>query len=285
MFHDCSKYIRDWLLKQPHVKEESLTDWLLFEISQKNPAIYYKAFSRYEESLNGADWEWWILTSESTSTTCSNSFSAYRFLVQAKKLLNDGKDNYPYLHYGNKNGLQIDLLTRKAKLCNAFPLYMYYSATEPEIKEQMKNLHFVDKATLSWCSNCLNGCFLSNAYDVYDLLFSGGRKHLVDTELLNRSYKLSLLDKVFEYTINSRDDLLTIFNNKIVEHLNSDKNSVSHSAQGIYGIKHKGKGIPSYLSIFVKQHNVSLDWFEAEMRHTLPDVDGIGVIDLRDKII
>lgn len=35
MFHECSKYVYDWVSRQNHVKEESLTDWLLYEISKK----------------------------------------------------------------------------------------------------------------------------------------------------------------------------------------------------------------------------------------------------------
>lgn len=285
MFHNCSAYIRDWLLQQPHVKEESLTDWLLFEISQNNPAIYYQAFSRHEESQNGADWEWWILTSDKMSTTYSkypNAFNAYRFFVQAKKLLSDGGDNYPNLHYGNRNGLQIDLLIENAKLHHAFPLYMYYSATEPELKEQKKNCCFVDGLTLDWCAECLNGCFLSNAYDVYNLLFFNGRKRLIDVEMLNHSYKVSLLDKLFNIPMDSVERLLTIFNNKIVEYLNPGMNHNSYLTQGIYGIKHYGEGIPSYLSLFVERHNKNLAWFESQMRHSLPNVGGVGVIDLRN---
>jgi hypothetical protein len=30
---DASSYVHDWLMEQPTAKEESLTDWLLFDIS------------------------------------------------------------------------------------------------------------------------------------------------------------------------------------------------------------------------------------------------------------
>lgn len=202
--------------------------------------------------------------------------------MQAKKLLDNKSDNYPYLHYGNKNGLQIDLLTEKATLYNAFPLYMYYSATEPEIQEQKNHLHLVDGSTLNWCASCSNGCFLSNAYDVYDLLFSTGRKRLLDIELLNHSYKLSLLDKLFACQMDNRERLLSTFNRKAVAYLEATKRNAHDSLSGISGIKHYGKGIPSYLSLFVERHNEDLVWFESEMRHVLPAVGGIGVIDLRE---
>ena len=34
-----SEYIREWISKQPAVKEESLTDFLLFQLSEKVPRI------------------------------------------------------------------------------------------------------------------------------------------------------------------------------------------------------------------------------------------------------
>ena len=118
LFHDVSKYIYDWMKRQQHVKEESLTDWLLYNISQQCNFIYYQAFSRHEESKNGSDWEWWILTSDNSE---KREFNAYRFLVQAKKLLPNNNDNFPLISYGNKNGLQIDLLINFAKNRNALP--------------------------------------------------------------------------------------------------------------------------------------------------------------------
>lgn len=279
LFHHCSLYISNWMTRQPHVKEESLTDWLLFEISQNNPCIYYQAFSRHEEATNGADWEWWILTSDSPQNTYS--FNAYRFLVQAKKLLDNTRDNYPGLSYANKSGLQIDLLTQKARNYNAFPLYMYYSTAEPDIKEQLNNLHFIDKSTLDWCASCQNGCFLSSAYDVYKLLFSSGRRKLFDTNLVNYSYKLSLLDIVFSYPCKEREHLLSIFNRKVIDYLQKESKSTLYYTSGVDGIRHYGNGIPDYLSIFVKQHNQEISWFESEMKYSLPDIDGLGVIDLR----
>mgnify|MGYP000976279623 CR=1 FL=1 len=105
LFHNTSEYIYKWLQQQPFVKEESLTDWLLYNISQKTDKVYYKTFTHHEEALNGTDWEWWIITNE------YSKMQAYRFLVQAKKLKSKD-DNYPLLSYGNRNGLQIDLLIK-----------------------------------------------------------------------------------------------------------------------------------------------------------------------------
>ena len=36
VFHEVSRECLEWMEKQPSVKEESLTDWLLYEVSKKN---------------------------------------------------------------------------------------------------------------------------------------------------------------------------------------------------------------------------------------------------------
>ncbi len=60
--HQSSGFVRKWIAKQPAVKEESLTDWLLFDVSTRLPNVLYHAFTRHEEARHtGADWEWWLL--------------------------------------------------------------------------------------------------------------------------------------------------------------------------------------------------------------------------------
>lgn len=182
LFHKASETVYNWLLKQSNVKEESLTDWLLFFISENSTNIYYKEFTRHKEANNGADWEWWVLTSG-----YDNSLRAYRFLVQAKKLVGHGRDNYPLLSYGNRNGYQIDLLMKSAKYKYAFPLYMYYSISPVDIDEQFNDFLFIDKSIIGWCENCVNGCYLSPASKVYSELYNKPRHTLKDSDLLNKS--------------------------------------------------------------------------------------------------
>lgn len=195
MFHDCSEHIYNWIRDQNHVKEESLTDWLLYEISQQCPLVYYKAFSRHEEAQNGSDWEWWVLTSDSNNL---NKFNAYRFVVQAKKLLSNNQDNYRIINYTNHYGTQIDLLLDFAKNRNALPLYMYYSIGTPDILKQIENVTYLSESTIRWCESCTNGCFLTLDSDVYDLVYKTARKKISDCQLLNHSFKLSLLDIGFD---------------------------------------------------------------------------------------
>lgn len=112
---EASCYVRRWINKQPSVGEESLTDWLLMEVSEKIDKIKYQSFTRHQEArITGADWEWWFLYPH----------IAYKFRVQAKKTY---VNNYGSLNYTNKHGKQIDKLINDAKNKNFIPLYAFYS--------------------------------------------------------------------------------------------------------------------------------------------------------------
>ena len=274
MFHQCSAFIYEWLLKQVHVKEESLTDWLLYDISSSNPNIYYKAFSRHEESMNGADWEWWILTAD---PYYKDKYNGYRFLVQAKKLWPNNQDNYSLLSYGNKNGFQIDLLLNEARYRNAYPLYMFYTTTQPDITEQIKNIQFIKEETLRWCDGFNNGCFLSDAGSISEILFNLPRHKIFDTEVLNHSLKLSLLDKLFQ-DLSKSDHIFNKLNQRLIKLGGMD----SQYKDGVYGIKHSGRGIPNYLKIFVERQGQDLSWLEREMKYEMGEIGGLAVIDLRE---
>lgn len=74
---DSSMEVKNWIDQQNGVKEESITDWLLYNMSKNSRgSILYHGFSRHEESCNGADWDWWI--------ACGHGY--LRLRVQAKRL-------------------------------------------------------------------------------------------------------------------------------------------------------------------------------------------------------
>lgn len=248
VFHFTSRNIKMWMMEQPHVKEESLTDWLLFNISKSIPSVYYQAFSRHEEAENGADWEWWILTSDSYIK--SSSFNAYRFFVQAKKLTNTG-DNYSRLNYGNKNGLQIDLLIENAKAYHAFPFYMFYTTSEPDLDEQKKNIPFVDQKELDWCASCENGCFLSDTNDIFQLIYGATRSRIDDIELLNHSFKLSLLDRLFAPSDCTPECILSAFNEQMVRG-RLEQNNLFYQPTGVRGIGRR-KVTPIFFDVFLSK--------------------------------
>jgi hypothetical protein len=124
-------YVRNWQLAQPAVKEESLTDWMLYEIDQQCIDVHYKAVSRPEEAkVTGADWEWWILFDD----------GFVRLRVQAKKL--SGGNNYAGLAYANAHGMQIQKLIQDSASVGAFPAYVFYSPNAPSPAWAPEGAHF-----------------------------------------------------------------------------------------------------------------------------------------------
>ena len=194
------------------------------------------------------------------------------FWYRPKKLYLYTRDNYPLLSYSNKNGMQIDLLINEAKYKDALPLYMFYSTGESDINEQMKNNPWLSEETFRWCEDCENGCYISLASAVYELLLRL-KAEILDGDLLNCSFKLSLCDLLF---VRDAERLLNRMNQILIQ-----KEQNRNNLPGVIGIKHYRKGIPDYLKMFVERREEDLSWFEREMR--LTDIGGIGVIDLRRK--
>jgi len=281
VFHEISKKIHEWLCKQPNVKEESLTDWLLFELSQKNKLIKYFAFTRNEESTIGADWDWWILT----------TIGAYRFRVQAKKLRVD-KDNWSSINYSNKHGTQIDILRESAKRDYAFPLYMMYSSSLPNVCKQSNTYRSdIFQNLIKRCKDCPCGSFLSPARNVFNTVFGSKRRVINDETLLNISLKLSSFDYFFE----SKNSMKNLCENLELLHSNCANGLLPNYCDGFKfeyeesGYCNNQQTIPDWLNALIRekrQFKESLipKFFEDEFKHKLPDVQGFVFIDLRDKL-
>lgn len=238
--------------------------------------IHYQAFSRYEEAKNGSDWEWWVLTEDSGGV---HEYNAYRFLVQAKKLLAHGNDNYPLINYSNRYGTQVDLLLNSARYKNALPLYMYYSIGKSNVIEQIRNISYISEYALRWCEGCINGCYLSLAQTIYDLIYHTPRKRILDSQLLNHSFKLSILDLIFEENKEMIDTILDDFNNELMGNMKSDNNLYFN--QSVRGIKHNEESIPRYVAVSIQNMDKDLNWLEREME--IKDISGMGIIDLRNE--
>lgn len=269
IFHGISKGCYDWLDAQPNVKEETLTDWILYQASLNSQKVFYKAFKRNEEALNGADWEWWILTGSSYHTY------AYRLLIQAKKL--NCFDNYSAITYGNRHGMQIDLLLNSALERQAYPLYAYYTCTQPNIKEQIDNFKNIDECIIRWCEGCTNGAYLSPAKEIRHRIIEDPKRKISDNELVDYSLGLSMLDLIIN------DESVVI---KVLDLMDADfvqNFAVKEIDNSKYGIKYPIEKAPQYLKAFIK-NNFELqraDWFEGEFRHDLKNISGIAVIDAR----
>lgn len=262
VFHDASKYIYDWLKSQPFVKEESITDWLLFFVSTHSDKIIYKAFSRNEEAFNGSDWEWWVLTPT----------YAFRFLIQAKKLKGNA-DNYPNLSYSNRNGMQIDLLINSAFEKRALPLYAFYSCQQPELEKQLMNISYIDHSVLKWCESCINGCFLSSAHWIKETVFNAPRKRIYESELINASFGISIIDINNQKTEKEISNLLLKANSYYRNQFDNEK-----------GIAYLFNELPNYVRVLIENMNNKqiFSWYESEFRYDLSSLSGISIIDLRN---
>ena len=117
--------ILDWLISQPNVKEESITDSLLYRVSKTTPLIKYKAFTRNEESIKtGADWEWWFQFTK----------NAIRFRVPPQKM-NDPKKNYKSsISYRGNTYNQYKKLIADSDATNSIPIYAIYTSVRSIVK-------------------------------------------------------------------------------------------------------------------------------------------------------
>lgn len=275
VFHNISKECYEWLNKQPNVKEESLTDWLLYQASIRDKRVFYKAFTRNEESYNGADWEWWILTKG------HYGLSAYRLLIQAKKLKRY-HNNYGAITYGNKNGMQIDLLISSAVNRQALPLYAYYTSSQPDINEQLNNFSFIDQNIIRWCEACINGVYLSPALSIRKNFIEQPTRKVSEEELINNSLGLSLLDLLFKENQEKDDEFLNCLEN-LNNHFSNwcRENTLANDyvyEHEIRGFKYSYKQFPRYLKTIIESQGRNIDRLESEFHRDLEGLSGVAVI-------
>jgi hypothetical protein len=101
--------------------EETITDLLILELKRLHPReIFCQTFTKPQESMTGADWEWW-LTDPSRSRWLG-------LRVQAK-VLELKSDSFAHLHYKSKRGraYQTTRLKRAAEADGLAPFYCLYT--------------------------------------------------------------------------------------------------------------------------------------------------------------
>jgi hypothetical protein len=260
MKQDCqilksaSIYVRKWIDKQPNVKEESITDWLLYDISDKTNRIIYKDFTRNEEAkITGADWEWWFLYPN----------ISYKLRVQAKKVKTSG-DNYSSIAYANKHGLQIDKLIEDATKKNFLPMYAFYTSKVDKVKCQANILD--------------EGVYLTGANGINNKFIKVGKQVVEYNDILEETVPLSCIlccDLIRSNNGNGFSKFLsTYFNTEL-----GDDSFKEGESLGKY------ESIPSYVSSLIKSQNENLpDWWEQEFGHMIEDVNGILIFDNREQI-
>ena len=247
-FIDKSQYIYNWMKKQPTVGEESITDWLLFALSESLPSLKYITFSRHKEAREtGADWEWWFI--DNSKALCLR--------IQAKKLF-ASKDNYNSLAYTNRYGLQIEKLIDNAKEKNAIPFYTFYYSPPSNPK--------VLCGGTTWNKqDC--GIFISPAKKLYNDFIVHGKKKITDVDILTISNPLHCL--VCCMNARSVDD--------VYNHISMYYENSIHNEEGLHD------STPHYVQILLKQEESKIsEWYEEEFKHQIKDINSLFVVDLRE---
>jgi hypothetical protein len=251
-FINASKYIYKWLDNQPSVNEESLTDWLLYNLSDKLPAIKYIQFTRHQEArVTGADWEWWFVDKN----------HALSLRIQAKKI-KENTDNYSSIAYTNKYGLQIEKLIDDAESKNFLPFYTFYYApkiTPPILCEGM-----------TW-GKTDTGIFISSATTIYDKFIIKGKTKIKDTDILDYSNPLHCL-----VCCQSAQSVQNVY-----DHIqryypkNPDNNK--------QGFIEKSE-IPQYVKVLLESKGKEIhSWFEEEFHQNTKEIKALIVVDLSQK--
>lgn len=206
------------------LKEETFTDNNTLELKLRHSGqVMTKVFTKRQEGINGADWEWWFKGH-------SNTWIGFR--VQAK-ILNIQTNEFEHLHYKSlATGVyQSDKLIRNA-LSGSIPRIPIYCLFLQTNEENVLN---------KW--NCgtfnqlkkLYGCSLISAFTVKQLRVNK-EKHLIDIEsylkpwhclVCCRGYgKSDFISNIEAYALNSfslRDDNINSSDFDIPEKFITDK--------------------------------------------------------------
>lgn len=253
---ESSAAVRNWVAKQPAVKEESITDWLLYDVSQNISRITYRAFSRHAEARQtGADWEWWFLFPR---------FSA-RMRVQAKKI-DRTRDNYPSIAYTNQHGLQIEKLLSDSKDKNFMPFYAFYTSLQESVT----------------CPRQINdeGVFLAGGNRAYADFIKNGKKALQPADILLKCIPLSCF-LCCPLCMGDAEGFLGFiaryyFLETGFETEEQARQSPRGQMRGVY------REVPGYVTSFVEHARQELpDWWEREFRFDLEGTNALVVYDAR----
>ena len=287
-FHSISKDAYYWIQSQPTVKEESITDRLIYQLNKNNPHVVCVGVTHNQEASYGLDWEWWLVLNKQT----------YRFRVQAKKLKLESKDNAPLLFYANSKGFQIDTLIEQSERVKAIPLYAFYTDCEKQMSLNEVNIFFEpSKKVMNLCMECKNGIFLASAIDLQKRYLHAERKKISSDELVQLSFPISMLDSL--YCAGSTlcfTHLFTYFRrrtgNLYLDNDGKTKNTLEDSLNSIAEYSYSYEQYPSYLKKIINSKweeieeikDLNTDDFSEELSEykELEKLSGIGVIDASD---
>lgn len=260
-FSSASSYVSRWIAAQPTVGEESITDWLLYELSRNIPPLKYKKFTKHQEAqVTGADWEWWFVGAK----------QSLRLRIQAKKL-KSGVDNYPSLAYSNAHGLQIEKLLTDASKANALAFYAFYSAplSSNFLCRSNRSIHAAAPAVLLASAKTLEANFVNPA-----------RRFVSETDIANQCNPYECLVCCPLSVGSERGKIQGIYEH--IRHYYGEALEAEESANIRSPIGLHDELPPFVSSLLETRHGDTPEGWELEFPRQLPEVDSILVWDMRE---
>jgi hypothetical protein len=152
--------------------EVGITDQNMLTLVREHPSLLVRKYSGYEEARTGADWEWWLRTSD--GWIC--------LVFQAKVLNVNGR--YPGITKRQADGEpQINLLLRNCLVRSerlqgtVWPLYCFYNSWQGGWPEGVQRYDGTDLYEPSNDELQLYGCAAANGWSVRQILADSGHSH------------------------------------------------------------------------------------------------------------
>lgn len=259
-FRAATAYVASWISAQASVGEESITDWLLYDLSAKVSGLKYLKFTKPQEArVTGADWEWWFIGNQ----------QSLRLRIQAKRL-RLGMDAYPSLTYTNRHGLQIDKLLNDARANNALAFYAIY--VEPGQYVQLCGGPVQHKSPNQ-------AIYLAAANTINRRFVSPARRPVSVADVVEHSNPIECLvccPYNRHQAANAIDGLDQFINNYFRDSRVDGNSDIAEERRGL------AEELPAYVSSLLdRSDDDRFEWYEREFSGQLPEVDGIVTLDLR----
>ena len=221
----CIEYkaLAEWVFKRLELdrvinhqtSEETITDEIIrrlkiWKINNSNSKFSIREFTKQQEAINGADFEWdWYFVDSSGKNWLG-------FRIQAK-VLNLKSNRFLSLDHSNKNGHQLNLLVNSSNSDSRIPFYCFYLYKDNE--------------------SPLKGCSLSSPNNVNQLLKIDKKPKVDDVLKISfpwhkmfcnqRCKKLSLPSKLLLNLKNLGFDNVTLLNKEEISDIKNFLNNDS----------------------------------------------------------
>lgn len=203
--------VKNFILNVSNVKEESITDYLVWkwkELDKRFNYIKVSTFTRQEEnSKSGADFELelWLIGRE------------FHFsLVFQAKMLKENDDCVAKLKYPKGTKKQLKTLLSYAKTENKLPFYIFYGIPELETQVMCRNDDISDTAI-----------FMADAYKIQEFIDGKYGSKISKNKLLEITHPFHCMFccqliqfGYFNYFRNASEHIITQENSKLPDYVN-----------------------------------------------------------------